>query len=74
MTDLVISLETDSFDDRICNVLDADLLIFANGQDNGVDLFILVQSPNHHLCQIPRVDKLSQGLSGTGDNEGSFVL
>ena len=73
-THRVLAGEADSLDDRVGDLLDRDLLLLANGEDDRVNLVVLLELPDEQLGEVARVDELAQGLARARDDERRAVL
>jgi len=62
------------FDDRICELSDADFVLFVDGEDDWLDALVFAQLPDEELGEIARVYKLAQWRPVTQDLEWSAVL
>lgn len=90
----VLSLESNSLNDRVRDLFDRNLVFLPNykneavsdplthidrfykltGKNDGINLGVLSQLPDEELGKITRVNELSEGLSGSRNDEGGVVL
>lgn len=66
----VLALEVHRAHDCVCERLDGDLLLFADGEDDGLDGVVLAELPDEELREVAGVDELPEWLSCPTDNEG----
>ena len=70
----ILAREAHRLHDRVRNLLDRHLLVLADGEDDRVDVVVVVQHPHEELPEVARVDELPQRLARAPHNEGRVVL
>jgi len=70
----VLSLEVNSTNNGISNILDRNLILLTHRENDRLGFLVFTQDPDEELGKITRVDELTEGLASTTNNERSVVL